>query len=435
MRKSQLTSLFALVVMTFVFSGCIGDKCNMSYSYMVYEPTYMPLAEFKNAARVEGPRALSNPGKIYVKGDYLFVNEIGAGVHVFDNRNPAAPVALAFLNAPGSYDLSAQCDKLYIDSSTDLLVFDISNPAVPQLLDRVEDALPHQTSYRGYEADPARGIVVNWKGALKTGNFDCSEPLPMPVQMNRIQNPLSQASMDFASSASRGVNPSSNGQAGSTSRFAILNERLYAVTGSAIHVFDVNSCGSPVRIGNTDLSGMLRGGEAETIFPLEDNLFLGTTMGMLIFDVNNADNPTFVASFDHATACDPVVVQDDYAYVTLRSGVDGCRNGWANQLDVVDVRNIQTPVQVASVNLSSPQGLAADGFTLYVCDGDAGLRVFNISNPNNPNLLETYANLNAVDVISGSNSLILTGKDGIVQYDHSNPRELKELSRIAIAVR
>ena len=42
---------------------------------------------------------------------------------------------------------------------------------------------------------------------------------------------------------------------------------------------------------------------------------------MFIYDNTNPQAPYFLSRFQHAEACDPVFVEGDYAYVTLRESV------------------------------------------------------------------------------------------------------------------
>ncbi|MBK8279937.1 MAG: hypothetical protein IPK94_07395 [Saprospiraceae bacterium] len=48
-----------------------------------------------------------------------------------------------------------------------------------------------------------------------------------------------------------------------------------------------------------------------------------------------------LSTFSHARACDPVYVEGDIAYITLRNGTR-CEN-FTNELDVVDITNITSP--------------------------------------------------------------------------------------------
>src|SRR5690606_2672021 len=123
-----------------------------------------------------------------------------------------------------------------------------------------------------------------------------------------------------------------------------------------------------------------------------------------------------VSSLSHARGCDPVVVQDDYAYVTVRSGGD-C-GGDINQLDVIDVSNISNPILKKSFAMKNPHGLGIDGNTLFICDGDAGLKVFDGTNPLTVGneLLHQFKNIQATDIIPYNNVAMVIGDDGIYQY-------------------
>jgi hypothetical protein len=54
---------------------------------------------------------------------------------------------------------------------------------------------------------------------------------------------------------------------------------------------------------------------------------------MLIYTLEVATVPKYVGQFWHVTACDPVVVADGYAYVTLKGG-NLCGSN-VNRLDVL----------------------------------------------------------------------------------------------------
>jgi hypothetical protein len=128
-----------------------------------------------------------------------------------------------------------------------------------------------------------------------------------------------------------------------------------------------------------------------------------------------------------------VVVDDNYAYITLRSGPT-CRNTTLNQLDVVDIRDLQNPKLVKTYPMANPHGLGKDGNTLFICDGTAGLKVYNAADvlKIDQNKIGSQA-IHSYDVIPYGNLAIVTGEDGLYQYDYSDPKNLKLLSRIAIA--
>jgi hypothetical protein len=86
--------------------------------------------------------------------------------------------------------------------------------------------------------------------------------------------------------------------------------------------------------------------------------------------------------------------------------------------------------------MTNPHGLGLDENLLFVCDGSAGLKIFDASDPNgiDSHLLASYPNINAIDVIPHGNIAMVIGKDGLYQYDYSNLKSMKLLSKINIVV-
>lgn len=136
--------------------------------------------------------------------------------------------------------------------------------------------------------------------------------------------------------------------------------------------------------------------------------------------------------FSHLMGCDPVVADDKYAYVTLRSGTT-CRNTSLNQLDVVDISDLRSPKLVKSYPMQSPHGLGKDGNTLFICEGKSGLKVYDAANVNtiDKNQLTTES-MHSYDIIPFQKVAIVIGEDGLYQYDYSDPKKLQLLSRIAV---
>jgi len=170
----------------------------------------------------------------------------------------------------------------------------------------------------------------------------------------------------------------------------------------------------------------------ETLFLLEKNMFVGTTTGMLIYDVTDATKPKQISSYDHITACDPVVADGEYAYVTLRTGTR-CANG-QNLLEVIDISSITNPYLLKSYPMFNPHGLGTDGDLLFICDGSAGLKIFDKSDPLDiiNNKLAHYPDFYAFDVIPMDGILMLIGEKGIYQYNYSDPKNIVQISHIAI---
>lgn len=153
---------------------------------------------------------------------------------------------------------------------------------------------------------------------------------------------------------------------------------------------------------------------------------------MHILDITTPETPVKLSTYEHLRSCDPVVVDENYAYVTLRSG--NLCPGNTNVLEVIDIKDLNLPKLIASYQMTNPHGLGIDNTTLFICDGGDGLKAFDAADIQaiDKNLLAHYKDVNATDVIPYDNTLIMIGEDGLFQYDYSDPKDIKLLSTIAI---
>lgn len=214
------------------------------------------------------------------------------------------------------------------------------------------------------------------------------------------------------------------GKSGSMARFAITDTHLYAVDDESLNVYQIMGDGSLEKVNSASLEPGV-----ETIFARDRWLYVGTNSAMLTYDISNPASPLIVSTYAHFVGCDPVVVQDTLAFVTIRAA--NCRDAGINTLDIINIKNPAKPTLLSNYTLESPYGLGVDNNLLFVCEGDHGLNVFDISNPHNAVLVKRYHDVNAFDVIPNDGILILTGTDGIMQYDYSDQQAIKKLSTIS----
>ncbi|HEY9362669.1 MAG TPA: hypothetical protein VIQ00_05375, partial [Chitinophagaceae bacterium] len=226
-----------------------------------------------------------------------------------------------------------------------------------------------------------------------------------------------------AESKSNGFAPSPFGMGGSMARFTIVNERLYSVTQSDLNVFDISNMADPYFTKKVNI-----GWSIETIYPFKNNLFIGSSAGMFVYSINNPDNPYQVGQFSHVRSCDPVIADDDYAFVTLRSG-STCQ-GFNNQLDILRLNTLTNPTLVKSYQLTNPHGLSKDGDLLFICDGADGLKIFNAASVSNLQLVKKVGGIETYDVIAWNSIAFVSAKDGLYQYDYSNINDIRLLSTI-----
>lgn len=224
---------------------------------------------------------------------------------------------------------------------------------------------------------------------------------------------------DVTSSADGGI-----GQGGSMTRFAIQGNRMYVVGNSTITVFDISQDNFS-EIGKVSVDSGL-----ETIFAKGEYLYLGANDAMYIFSISNPDQPAFIFRYSHIVSCDPVVVQGNRAYVTMRGGTR-CNAG-SNALEIINIEDPYNPKLIQNYPMQSPHGLAVDGNTLFICEGEAGLKVFDITNERDIQMKEHIKDFFAYDIIARQGLATITGEDGIFQYSYGPSAKLELLSKIPV---
>ena len=419
MKRFSLTVATALLLCmsVVVLQSCIKDTYERTYTYTYYKPVYKTTDEVRANIRSNAPKAVEKPGKIYIRGSYIFLNDVDKGIHVIDNSNPAQPRNISFIDIPGSVDLAVKGNTLYADLFTDLVAIDISNPQNVQLKKVVEDVFPHRY-YNGYFRPDSSRVIASWEKRDTTIRDKGSlNSFLKSSDVFFFSNVALTGRADAASVSPVGIG-------GSMARFTIMNDRMYTVGTSNLDVFNISNPENPVNTSRKNI-----GWNIETIYPFKDKLFIGSTTGMFIYSVSDPDNPVQTGQFTHVASCDPVIADDQYAYVTLRSGTT-C-NGFTNQLEVLQLNNLN-PTMVKVYPMTNPFGLSKDGNTLFICDGRDGLKVYNASNVQNLQLVKRIEGIETYDVITFNGNAIVVARDGLYQYDYSDLNNIKLRSKITI---
>ena len=421
MKKTML--LFNLCL--FALTGC-ENKVTEMVTYKINEPVFMATETFRNSVKVtNGPRNITSVGKMCFYNHYLYISEPEKGIHIINNADPANPQQTGFIELLGNADLAIRNGMLYADSYIDLVWFDVSNPALPELKGRLDSIFPTavpmtQNQYGiDYTASyPAtnKGIIIGWVLKEKT------------EEISHYTGGWKNGGVfyDGGIALNEGSNGSSNtGINGSMSRFSIYNDHLYSVINNYLNIFNLSGA-----VPAKESTGLYIGRNVETIFSYKENMFMGTPTGMLIYSVKDPVKPVFQSSLTHVYGCDPVVVENDMAYVTVHSG-NLCGQS-SNELFVVDVSDVKNPKQLVSYTMTNPKGLGIDNGRLFLCDD--GLKIYNVSDPQMlmSNRLAHYTGMDGFDVIPQNNILMMIADDGLYQYDYSDINNIKQISKIPI---
>ncbi|MGV3502295.1 MAG: LVIVD repeat-containing protein [Adhaeribacter sp.] len=429
--------LFALLLLVLASLSACTDECETTITYTVQDPIQMTRSAMLASVGSLPGRPLANTGKIYSKDHLVFVNEPYKGIHVIDNSNPAAPKTLSFINIPGNVDMSIRDNTLYADAGPDLLDLDISDPRQVSVRKHLFNIFqlaynPNTSTFVPMGGNLSDQIHLGFTTRVVTTTRACD---PNPANGRGIVPDFggwAGVAQNFAADSKSAAAPGgSTGTGGSMARFTISGNYLYALNSSSMRIFDISSPADP-QPGNM----VTMGGGIETVFPYQDKLFIGSMTGMHIYDISNGAAPRRLGGYTHARVCDPVVVSGNYAYVTLRtSGGGWCGSNNTNQLDVVDISNPQAPHLKRTFPMQSPYGLGIDQHTLFVCEGENGLKVFDATDPLTVGNKQVghFRNINMFDVIPLGNTLLAIGSDGLYQYDYSNPKDIRYLSKIPVA--
>ena len=410
-------ALFLWLAMALAGLSCEDNKNGNLEEYQVAVPITMSAEEFQNSVDIVAPLPIDESGKIYVFGDFVFINDKYEGIHVIDNRDPFSPNKIAFIKIPGNVDMAVKNQFLYADSIRDLLVFDISDINNISLVNRLSNVLRDNIIWP-FEAD-----AVDYSGF-----GDGSEVLVgWDVQTQLLTRQEFEQQFGFTDDfmmLETAANDSGIGQGGSLARFNIVNDYLYAVDSHSINVFEISDLENPV-----DLEDVYAGFDIETIFNKDEYLFLGSMRGMYIYDITDPATPEFVSEFQHGTACDPVVVDDNYAYVTLRGG-NGC-GALESGLFIVDIANISSPVLHSSYPMDEPYGLGIKDSFIFICDGASGLKVYDKSDVDNLVLLAHFEDIVTFDVIPLETHLLMVGEEVLYQYQYQD-NNIIPISQLAL---
>ena len=414
--KKFLSILFSIFIIGTIFSGCIKDNCTREHTYRYFMPVYKTTAEVKANIKSNSARLIENPGKLFIRGNYIFLNEMDKGIHIIDNTNPAKPVNVSFVDIPGNLDLAVNGNALYADLYTDMVTLDISNPLNVVVKKYNEGVFPFRQYGYGFNNDTSK-IITNWIGRDTTVILDCGKDFF-----------LNEMYMDnsFSSSASQSNSSSPVGKGGSMARFALTTNKLYTVSNSDLNVFNTSKPFEPNYITKVNLDNWA----IETIFPMKNKLFIGSQSGMYIYDITNPNLPVEVGSFSHVQSCDPVIADENYAYVTLRSGT-ACQ-GFSNQMEVLKLNNLYDVQLVKTYPLANPHGLSKDGDLLFICDGKDGLKIYDASDVYNIKLKNHFKGIETYDVIAMNNIALVVAKDGFYQYDYTNVNDIKLISKLGV---
>jgi len=304
----------------------------------------------KNPQLVGSVGTGSNPVSVYVSGRYAYVvNWYSSTLQIFDVSNPASPQLVGSAStgtyaAPFSVYVSGRYAYIVNYSSETLQIFDVSNPANPQLIGSANTGFNPPLVY----VSGRYAYVVN-KNSNTLQIFDVSNP----------------ANPQLIGSANTGTHPLSVYVSG---RYAYVVN----ANSNTLQIFDVSNPANPQLIGSVST-----GSGPYSVYVSGRYAYVVNTGNtgsdiLQIFDVSNPANPQLIGSAN--TGYDPyfVYVSGRYAYVV---------NSSSSTLQIFDVSNPANPQLIGSANTGyNPNSVYVSGRYAYVVNqGSNTLQIFDIS--------------------------------------------------------
>ncbi|MFT7351402.1 MAG: hypothetical protein ACI9XR_001147 [Flavobacterium sp.] len=156
-------AIFLLIILSFLTISCFGPSEN--FVGPKYEPVYMTRTAFENSISIIAAKPTITAGKIYIKDDFLYVNDVNKGFQIYNYSNPTNPLAIGYINFPGATDMAIRNNAIHVNQATDLVsveIFPITK--VVGVTNRIKNAFPIKSSPDGFLPPSKQNqVVVNWK--------------------------------------------------------------------------------------------------------------------------------------------------------------------------------------------------------------------------------------------------------------------------------
>jgi len=163
---------FSLAAGSYYGPDCAVYEGNTCVEFKTFKtPVYMSYADLRSSVRMGPIRELSAVNRIYLYKSLILINERNEGIHIIDNRFPASPQQIAFIEIPGNTEISVKDDYLYADSYVDLVTLNLADTDNIVEVAREQDIfpydafqnIPYNVDFDFGVVDSSNGVVVGYK--------------------------------------------------------------------------------------------------------------------------------------------------------------------------------------------------------------------------------------------------------------------------------
>jgi hypothetical protein len=354
-------------------------------------------------------------------GDYLLLAEGWEGLRIVQLAEQSPPEIVGSLELPGfCRDVAVAGDIAYvITGSGGWYIIDFSNPGLPVLLETRE------ASSDGMTAKTAGNLLFllfdGWGAII----HDLSDPAD-PVYLGGLFG-------------------------GDPVDITLDGHIAYLATTGTLYIFDITNPVTPVELGHVNTAdratGIARSGSL--VYVAVDY------HGLEVFDVSDSTNPTSLGVTATRENASDVAALDELVFVTLqyfgiqafdaadpanleplwsmdtwgsseRAVLDGNRLCTLEAFAGFHMLDVSTPAIEAGARQATPGALLGAAFHdqhCFVAEGDLGMQVFDVSNPENPQSVQLYSTPDPVAGIMVADGIayLIDAWSGIRLVDVSDP--------------
>jgi len=373
----QVGSLYDL------WSGCFDVAVQGDFAYLATYSSGFSVVDVSDPTAPEIVGNLDFDGgadRISVDGDYACLK--AAGFVMVDVSDPTSPVELCTYPVIGLQDVLLVDEYLYVISFTrGLLIFDITDPAAPALISHLE--MPYHSRYVAVSGNYAYVTIVGDGICV----VDISNPaVPSIVGFVHIYGVEFQ-DIEYDSGF------------------------VYSISGSKAYIIDVSNPYAPfltseITVGNP-LQGMTKSGQY---------LYTaGGVNGCHVVDVADPYSPFIVNAFTTPGYPRDLWVSEGHLYLAD-----------TESFRIYELSDPQSPAEIAFIdNLGYIRAAEKQGDLVYLCDGNHGLRIVDVSDPAAPFEVSTFFDSSAYNCyqVKATDSLAFLAcyNNGFTIVDISNP--------------
>jgi len=379
-----------------------------------------------------------------IHGQYLYIKTESPidPVYIFDVSDPTNPIRVGFLNVRTSAFATTGNHFYLCKEDSTFQIWDLTTPATPKQLSLVK------TPYAGQAVIISDNFAYVIAGNTLVAIIDVSDPLQPFLGGSVIGQPsttptsIAVVSNLVIAKTSIGfwifdvIDPDqplalkhfATGDA--SSNMEIMDNFLFLCSLKAgLFVIDISDPESPKNIYNVSVSGSVHDIDVvDSLAYLSGYPFGATTPPELrIVDVSEPSRPKILAQVSVLSERPPggvhpttIAVSEDYAFVTHDLG-----------LSIIDVSEKHNPRFIKWIETKRVAfDVAVFGKFVCLANGELGLRIFDITDPENPEEKAGFPGI-AVGVIARNDTAFVATGDGFAIFKISGLGDLVRLGEVA----